>query len=190
MCKNQKMCTVKNTFFLSVLRGLCSVYSPSSLHFFFSTTLYCPFYLFISLPLPSLSPSWIIALLTCFVQSTQTYFPWCLPAAWLSLAHPSSSMAPVFLLTTAEPSGARFKQSDAPPALSRHFLGHLSSVHPPPPAPNILPLPAPRRLFLPGLGGPVRGQSGPVHKWEPYCGYLLFHLSPPFARESREATDV
>lgn len=140
MCKKQKMCTVKKTFFLSVLSGLCSVYSPSSLVFF--TTLCCPFYLFISLPLPSLSPSWIIALLTCFVQSPQTYFPWCLPAAWLSLAHPSSSTAPVFLLTTAEPSGASFKQSDAPTALSRHFLGHLSSVHPlsPPTSSRSLPL--------------------------------------------------
>lgn len=111
--------------------------------FFFNHTLLSFLSLYFIASSVSLSPSWIIALLTCFVQSTQTYFPWCLPAAWLSLAHPSSSMAPVFLLTTAEPSGARFKQSDAPPALSRHFLGHLSSVHPPRPQHPPAPCPSP-----------------------------------------------
>lgn len=92
-----------------------------------------------------------------------------------------------FVLATAELSGPA-ETIMWSPAFSRHFLGHLSSEQPS--LLHILPLPAPRWLFLPGLEGPERGQSGLVRKWEPYCGYLLFHLSPPFALESRGTTDV
>lgn len=134
---------------------LCFKYPFSCL---FSPRVYFSFHLLISLPLPSLSPSWIIALLTCFVQSTQTYFLWCLPAAWLSLAHPSSAKAAVFLLTTAAPSEPT-ETIVLSPAFSRHFLGHLSSVQPS--LPYILPLPAPRWLFLPGFRRSWEGSEQP-----------------------------
>lgn len=181
--KNRKRILQKNILCLVDLNNLCSAScSPSlALCFFLS-----PYFIASSV---SLCPSWIIALLTCFVQSTQTYFLWCLPAAWLSLAHPSSAKAPVFLLTTLlnRPAGASetIRWSPAFPGISWVTWAACSPL-----SPYILPLPAPRWLFLPGLEGPERGQSGLVRKWEPYWGYLLFHLSPPFALESREATDV
>lgn len=71
-------------------------------------------------------PSWIIAILTCYTQSTQTYFLRCLlPAAWLRMAHPSSAAAPVFLLTTSESSGVHWNNQmpPAPPSLIQAFPG-------------------------------------------------------------------
>ncbi|TNN84038.1 hypothetical protein EYF80_005644 [Liparis tanakae] len=47
-----------------------------------------------------------------------------------------------------------------------HFLGHLSGVRPS--LSYILQLLTPRWLFLPGLEGPERGQSGLVREREPY----------------------
>lgn len=102
------------------------------------------------------------------------------------LGSPSSAKVPGFLLTTAELSGP-YEAIRWSPVFSRHFLGHLSGVQPS--RAYILLLPVPRWLFLPGLEGPERGQSGLVCKWEPYCGYLLFHFRPPFALESRGTTN-
>lgn len=152
---------------------------------FYHCTIFAPFFISVFHSLFHLSPTWIIAILTCLVQSTQTYFLWCLPAAWLSLAHSSSAMAPVFLLTTAYSSRVRWNQL-VPSLIQASWVTWAACS----PLPYILLFPAARWLFLPGLEGPGRGQSGLVHKWEPYCGYLLFHLSPPFALESREATDI
>lgn len=104
--------------------------------------------------------------------------------AWLT---PAQLRLQFFCLTTAEPSGAA-ETIRWSPAFSKHFLGHLSGELPS--LLYILPLTAPRWLFLPSLEGPERGLSGLVRKWEPYCGYLLFHLSPPFALESRGTTGV
>lgn len=133
-------------------------------------------------------PSWIIAIVTCYTQSTQTYFLRCLlPAAWLRMAHPSSAAAPVFLLTTSESSGVHWNNQMPPPhlqVLSRLFLGRPSSMQPF--LYCSLLLPAAHWLFLPGLEGPERGHCGLVCK----CGYLLLHLYFLFAPESRDATDI
>lgn len=74
------------------------------------------------------------------------------------------------------------------PSLFQAFPGSPEQQAPPPP--DILAPQVSRWLFLPGLEGPERGQSGLARKWEPYRGYLLFHLSPPFALACRGPTDV
>lgn len=143
---------------LSILLILCSVSNPPSLAF--SSTVYFSFYLLVSLPPPSLSPFWIIALLTCFVQSTQTYFLWCLPAAWLSLAHPSSARAPVFAVGHCCCWTVR-------PRCNNHMVPSLFQAFPGSPEQRtalplyILPLPAPRWLFLPGFGRSWEGSEWP-----------------------------
>lgn len=89
----------------------CSVSSPLLLPFLY--TIYLSLFIssyFLFHP----SPLWIIVVLTCFVQITETYFLWCLPAVCLSLAHPSSVKAPVFLLSTAGSSRVRYKHEKVP----------------------------------------------------------------------------
>lgn len=105
--------------------------------------------------------------------------------AWLT---PAQLRLQFFLSTAAESSGARWNTRIGPEpfaGISRVTWAACSPLSPT--YSRSLPL---IWFFLAGLEGPERGQSGLVCKWEPYCGYLLFHLSPPFALESKEATDV
>lgn len=171
---------------LKYLLILCSGSSPILL-FFLYTTLFL--FLFISLfhCLFHLSPSWIIAILTCFVQSTQTYFLWCLPAAWLSLAHPSSAKAPVFLLITADSSRVRWNQMV--PSLIQAFPGSpeqhvaLSPLHPPVPC-HSLALPAWFRRSWEGSEWPG-AQVGAI-LWI----FIISFNSSLCSGEYSEATDI
>lgn len=94
--KDRKSCRKLQGFLLIS----CSVSSPLCLPFLY-TILFIFLFIFLFHCLFHVSPLWIIGVLTCFAQITQTYFLWCLPAVCLSLAHPSSGKAIVFLLCTA-----------------------------------------------------------------------------------------
>lgn len=158
--------------------------------FLFSSTVY--FLLFISLfhclLHLSVSLSWITALLTCWVQSTQTHFLWCLPAAWLSLAHPRSAMAPLF------PVGHRWT---ARPGWNNHMVPSLFQAFPGSPEQRTaLPLPHPPAacpsLALPAwFGRSWEGSGWPgVHEGATLRIFIISFKSSLCSGESSGTTDV
>lgn len=140
-CIKSRKCCIKLFLYIFCYAlfqvALLSPFPPQFISLFISS-----FHCFFHLP-----PSWITALLTCFVQSTHKHiFLWRLPAAWLSLAHLGSAMAPVFLLTTVELSGARLNNQMVPSLFqafpgSPEQLAALSPLQPPTPCTSLV-LPA------------------------------------------------